>query len=206
VFDRTVRRHGFALVELLLATSLMALAGGAAVASLAGGLQVWGRAREMGTAQQAALITLEQLRRDLQNIRPFRPIPFEGRYDRVEFAAAERPDDDPEAPGELGRLGYFHDGRRRTLCRSFTPYPQTRRRRLQDHCQVVLEGVSRVRFSYLGSAPTAGGAGGWQSSWEEATPPLAVRAEVSLQAAHREPSTHTTVIHLTGARRADEDE
>ena len=196
--------RGFTLVELLVTTSLMAVVGGTAVAALAGGLQVWGRAKEFGTQQQAILITFDQIRRDLQNTRTFQAVPFQGRYDQCAFAAVDRMDGNPDAAPEIGRLGYFLDEPHRVLCRSFVPYRLAGAARLTDRCDAVLEGVTRVRFSYFGQGKE-GGEAAWRQSWDAARPPLAVKAEVSVRGAQPEATTHTLVASLTGAPVADAD-
>ena len=194
---RTLERKGtgFTLVELLVTTSLMAMVGGAAVAALAGGLRVWDRATSLGTDQQAMLIAFERMRRDLHNLRRFAPIQFEGDYHEYAFPVVEAANADSNAPKEIGRLGYFHDERRQLLCRSFAPYRLLRHERLTDHCQPVLEGLTRVRFKYFGKDSDSGTAG-WMEHWSSLTPPLAVSAEMTLRPRGQPPTTHTVVIDV----------
>ena len=106
--------RGFTLLELLVTTSLMALVGGATVASLGGGIRVWERTVKFGSRQQSVLLAFDRLRRDLQNVRRFHLVPFKGEYDAFQVAAVEGQD-------ELGARGYFLDERRHLLCRSFVP-------------------------------------------------------------------------------------
>ena len=186
--------RGFTIVELVVTTSLMALIGGATVAALGGGVRVWERGVEFGIHRQAALILFTQMRHEFQNARLFRPIPFEGAYDEVTFAAAIR--SDPEEPaGELGQLGYYLDDRRHRLCRSFVPYRRMKRDRLRDACQVMLEDVTRVRFSYLGADPERGSTH-WGSRWEQPAAPLALKAEITMERPRHGPSVHTFVVYL----------
>ena len=186
---------GLTLVELLITTSLMVLVGGAIVAVLSGGLKVWQRARTYGTHEQAALIACAGLRRDLSNARRFSLTPFKGRYDAVEFPAAGRESADPDAPQEIGRMGYFLDDQRHLLCRSFAPYRLTERVRLRDRCQVVLEGVQRVRFEYFG-AQAQTGLSDWSGGWEVKELPVAIKASVVMKESGQSPTSHTFVVYL----------
>ncbi len=182
-------------MELLITTSLLTLVGAATVATLAGGVRVWERAVVFGTHQQHALIAIERLRRDLRNARPFAPIPFAGGYQQLFHAGTGLADPGDDGPEELGRLGYFLDERRRVLCRSFTPYRQMRRVRGTDRCHAVLEGVTRVRFSYFGRDET-GGTESWSSRWESDQPPVAVKMELTVASERDEPVTYFGIAAL----------
>jgi hypothetical protein len=199
---------GFALVELLITTSLMALVVGAIVAVLSGGFRVWKRALEYGTHEQASLIAFEGMRRDFHNRRRFALVPFEGNYEEAGFAAVSHAephghgprqgvDPRPDTPREIGRLGYYLDGHRHLLCRSFVPYRLMRRVRLRDHCDVVLEDVQRVRFEYFGS-PSGVDAdeSAWSTRWESPDPPLAVKTSLVIQEPGQPATTHTSIVYL----------
>lgn len=188
-------RKGFTLVELLVTTSLMALVGGATVAALAGGVRVWERAAELGIHRQNALLAFEHIRRDTQNARRFAPVPFEGAYDQVAFAAV---DDDPSGPtgaAELGRLGYFLDQRNHVLCRSFVPYRLMRRVRLTERCRAVGDEVTRVRFAFFGPEE-AHGTARWVERWRSSDPPMAVRVELSVLGGDQRATAYSWVISL----------
>ena len=195
-FDIRHARSGFTLVELLVTTSLMALVGGAAVAALSGGVRVWERAAAYGVQQQSSLLAFDQLRRDLQNVRTFTSVPFDGVYNQCSFAAVEHEKPTDDLPGEIGRLGYFLDERRGLLCRSFVPYRLMKRYRLTERCQPVLEGATRVRFSYYG-AEEEGGTPDWHEHWKLPTPPLAIKSEFVVQVNTQQATTHSFVIALT---------
>lgn len=190
---------GFTLVELLVTTSLMALVGGAAVAALSGGLRVWERAREAGTGQESLLITVSQLRRDLQNVRAFTPILFDGAYDRFTFATVDVEHPEASGPREVGQRGYYLDEPRHALCRAYVPYRLMRRQRITDRCQGLLEGVTRVRVSYFGTDEDSGNTG-WSQHWHSNTPPTAVKAELTLQPDRRQPATtQSFIVNLAAA-------
>lgn len=187
-------RHGFTLVELLVTTSLMALVGGATVASLAGGMTVWERASAFGANDQSALIAFTRMRKDLHNARRFHPIPFDGVYDQYEFAAVDQ--DDPAAVGqeEIGRLGYFLDERRHLLCRSFAPYRLMKSVRLTDRCHTLLERVERIRCRYF-KIDAGSGQTGWMEKWKSEDAPAAVACEATLSSTPK-PTTHSLVVYL----------
>ena len=190
---------GFTLVELLVTTSLMALVGGAAVAALSGGLRVWERAAETGTGQESLLIAFSQLRRDLQNVRAFKLVPFDGAYDRFTFATADVEHPDATGPREVGQRGYYLDEPHHILCRAYVPYRLMRRERITDRCRTVLEGVTRVRFSYFGTDKDSGTAG-WSQHWRSTEAPIAVKAELVIQSDRRQPAaTHPFIINLAVA-------
>lgn len=194
-----IRRRAFTLVELLVTASLMALVAGATVSALAGGLRVWERSVQFGTHHEAALIAFSEMKRELMNARRFALLKFEGKTDQCAFAAAKPVGAEEGDPAVLGRLGFFLDRREHLLCRSFVPYPRVKSQRLTDHCQIVLEGVRRVRFRFFGR-DDASGAVGWHDRWEAADPPMAVQADVTVGADGDEESTHSFVVVLPGTR------
>jgi hypothetical protein len=189
----------------LVTTSLMTLVGGATVASLSGGMKVWKRASQFGVAQQSMLIACDRIRKDLQNVRRFAPVPFEGAYDRYTFAIVGQSASDPTPLPELGQFGYFLDERGHRLCRSFVPYRFLRQVRLTDRCQAVLDDVSRVRFSYFGITTELGGPE-WRAGWDSPEPPLAVKAELTVQERGGQAMSHTIVVRLAGSPGPQEEE
>ena len=193
----------FTLVELLVATSLMALVGGASVAALAGGVRVWERAAAFGTAQHSFLVATDRMRRDLQNVRRFKPILFEGSYNQYAAASVGRADPRSDRSEELGRLGYFLDERQHRLCRSFVPYRLMRRDRLTDHCHAMLDDVTRMRWSYYGKNDERATTG-WCEHWRSSEPPLAVKCTLTLQLPHHDAIPHTLMVSLASASAQDE--
>lgn len=195
----TVRAHkqrrrlvwGFTLVELLVSISLMALVGGVCVAMLNAGLGIWQRAQDYGRYDQQVLITLEQLRRDLQRSRKFSLIPFDGRLNRFAFATVD--DAGGTSAPEIGQLGYFIDYQEQVLCRSFVPYRLLRHRRIDDNCRPVLSGVHRIEFAYLVSQE---GGLRWTRRWDSPVLPQAVRVSLTLKAEGQEVGPFSSIIPL----------
>ena len=192
------------LVELLVATSLMALVGSATVATLGGGMRVWERTLAFGTHQQEVLLAFERIRRDVESHRRFAPIPFEGVYNRCSVAAVERDPADPSGPLEVGQLGYFHDERHHRLCRSFVPYRLMQRSRLKDRCQSVLNGVTRVRIQYFGIEES--GQPAWSGDWTPTRPPWGMKVELTMERDRQRTATYSQVIYLTNSPSSDDDE
>ena len=187
--------RGFTLVELLIVASLMTFISGVIVATLTGGFRVWARAADYGTYEQASLIALEELRRDLSSARRFALIPFEGEHDQMSFPTVRRAAGEATGPEELGREGYYVDSRHRVLCHSFVPFRVSRRWALHDRCDVVLDGVQRAAFEYFGVGET-GGDPAWSSSWKSEEPPAAVKVSVTLETGKRQSMTRTMLIAL----------
>ena len=195
------RTAGFTLVELLVTASLMTLVGGACVAALTGGVNVWQRARQYQTHDEPALIAFEQMQRDLQNVRRFLPIPPEGRTDRYAFAAVSRGGVD--GGHELGHLSYFLDRRLQAVCRSFVPFRRMNRSRPQEACRPVMDGVMRLRFSYFGKQD---GELRWSPSWDSPDPPAAVKVSVQMGEGRGPTNSYSFVVSLMSVSLEDDDE
>ena len=194
------RLLGLSLVELLVCLSIITMVVGAAVAALTGGFRVWERATTRGQDDQWVQVAMEELRRDLQGLRRFQPIPFEGEYDQLSFPTvvdAGGPTE-PEAL-EMGRVGYVFRSLTRELCRSVTPYRQMRSRSLTDDCQPVLDHLRSIRFSYY-VVDQDDEVAEWMSSWSEEDPPLAVKLEIRYdEAATQRPMTQTILVPIPTA-------
>ena len=81
------RRHSaaFTLVELLVVICLMVLVTGAVTAVLSAGFRVWEKVQKQGEVNSKTQNTFLSLARDIHNVHPFRPIPFDGEYDLLSF-------------------------------------------------------------------------------------------------------------------------
>ncbi len=201
-------RRGFTIVELLVSLALIALVGGTVVATFAGGIRVWERLQAQGSQDQWFEVAFEQFRHDLRNMRRFQLVPIKGAYDRISFPAIVESDTtDGRTVGEIGELGYFFNSSRRMLCRAGHPYRTLRYQRLTDDCHPVVTGVDRVQLSFY-KYDEETRQGDWSSSWEEETPPLAVKLELGYQdRSTRRMITQSLVVHvpLADTRKAAED-
>jgi type II secretory pathway pseudopilin PulG len=198
------------LVEVLVATSLMAMVGGAVVSALAGGVNVWERAQAVGTTTASAAIAGEWVQRELRNARRSTLVLFDGEPGACRFAAVglrvREPDPsrrraslEPEEPPrmeqpELGRVAYAFKAQTSQLCRSFVPYPLLGRGVAAQRCQVILEGVKRVRFQYYGKDAT--GEGRWTPRWKAPGPPEAVRVEMEMAESLPGQAAYSFVVYL----------
>ena len=192
---------GFTLVELLVTTVLVALVGATVVAAVSGCLRVWGRVDSHGSKTSWTELAFQSIRQDVRSLRAFTPIAFEGRYDTVSFPALVTPPITPDGSTEpeIGQVGYYFSGPRKTLCRAQYPYRVLRHTRLRDRCDPVLTGVDRVAFSYFAPATDTGQAG-WTSSWSSPEPPLAVKVEVRYdERTTGQASTQLLLVHVPTA-------
>ena len=188
---------GFTLMELLITLALVVLVAATIISVLAGGFRVWERAQEQEAVDQEVWLVLEGMRKDLHNAQRFGAIPFEGSYDTLSFPTlVERYlMKDGTMVKELGRLGYFHDGGKKLLCRSIQPYRVIRSKSLRDSCQPVASGIERIRFSYYKQDPVTGGYE-WTSSFSAPDPPVAVKIEVGYRGESKEMKSRVLVVHL----------
>ena len=195
------RAQGFTLVEVLVASSLIALVAGTVVATLSSGVTVWQRLQDSGIQDRMTELAFHELRRDLRNVRRFAPIPFNGSYDHFSFPAlvdVGEPEDG--AAQEIGRLGYYLDARYHRLCRSQQPYRAVRRKRLKGTCVSVLSDIDHMRVMYYSVNPGTGETA-WSPAWSATEPPLAVKIEIG----SRNPQTslmdtQSLLVHLPIAR------
>ena len=169
-------QKGLTFVELLVALALLSLVAASAVAAFSAGFRIWNRVAVLGARDQWVALAFFQLRQDLLNGRPFRPIGFSGEYDAFSFSAFA----DQEEPG---RVSYFYDSVRRQLCRSRHPYRFLRANGIRDQYEVLLTDVERAEFVYHLPQAQADDSP-WQSHWSSSELPLAVKIEVVV----REPS------------------
>lgn len=187
---------GFTFVEMLITLTLMVVVAGVLTGVISGGYRVWARTAAYGTEEQASIVAFEQLRHDLQGLRPFALVPFRGSYDGFTAAAAgRRAGSNLKAPKEVGRLAYQLRDREGVLCRSFIPYRLSERIGKRDQCEVALQGVQRIRFEYFGAA-RPGEPGRWSSSWDADTLPTAVKVSVELARDGRAPVAKSFVGFL----------
>jgi len=194
---------GFTLVELLVALSLMTLAMGTMIATFMGGTGLWDRFEYTGPQGQTIVISLEEMTRELHNIRYYEPIAFMGRYDEIAFPSLVKVEpEEGEAYYEIGERRYFLDERDKSLCQSERSYREMRkhfdRRKL---CQPLAKGVERLRFKYY-EVNLDNGNTTWHNNWDYPTLPIAISIEVTYQDATEEHAHRTQkerIVHLPNA-------
>jgi len=190
-------QRGLTLVELLVTLALLTMVCGAVVATLAGGLRVWGRLKAHGTRDQWIQVALEQLQHDLHNLRSFEPIGFDGSYEAFAFPALVPVDVEGQpSHDELGRLGYFFDQIHQRFCRSQYSYRLLRAHRVKDSCDSVLTEIDRLRFRYGAIDPDTNTLA-WSESWSSAEAPLAVNIEIGYRdASTQRPASQSFLVLL----------
>jgi len=180
-------RHGFTLIEVLLAVGLMAT-----IMALAyGGLRASTRAAHNGEEKIAQVQNMRMvhqfIRRQLNQVLPLAyvsdaqdRITFEGENDSITFVGS--------MPGYLGFGGpqvqslSFEPGEQGlNLVLRHLPLAASDDGALQNtEAVVLLEGVERGQFSFLGR-DELGELGEWESYWEEVeTPPESISLEIDL--------------------------
>lgn len=194
--------EGFTLIEMLIALSLFAAVLGTIAATFFSGTTVLRRIQCQGFQDQELLTTMERIRKDFSQYHNFRPVPFDGSYEKIQFPALTPAGEWGENQlSEPGRLAYFHDRRKDLFCRSTVAYRALRSQRyLEDSCSPLMEDVSRVHFSYFGM-PDDAQTYSWSGSWKGATPPRFIKLELEYKdACSDEKIRKTAVFPIPGPR------
>lgn len=167
--------RGFTLIEVLIATVLLAAGLTLAFATIGAATKTTQRGEAMAAHSERIRAVEGFLRRRLEAVRPV-PFNFDqstgatqrfiGERDRMRFVA--------DLPDYLGRGGpYLHDfaiedgGERITLALSMVLAGQTIEEAQPRPPEVLVEGLKSARFRYRSYAPE-GGLDEWQEEWENA--------------------------------------
>lgn len=193
---RSRRQRGFTLVEVLLATVLLAAGLTLAFATILAATRTADRGERMAEHSERIRAVEGFLRNRLAGARPIAfgfdqstamPLRFIGEPDRMRFVA--------DLPDYLGRGGpYLHDiaieddgddRRRLTLDLSVVQANQVYAEREKRPPEVLVDDLGEVRFRYR-SLDADGGLGPWRDRWEQ-TEQLPLLVEVSLHDADGAP-------------------
>jgi general secretion pathway protein J len=182
------RMGGFTLVELLVATTLLALLSMVLFGGLRFGARAWeagGESIERTSETEAAQ---EVLRRTLVESFAFRGTgegeqpAFSGQADRIAFVAPM-----PRHAGAAGpgRYAIWLDGSG-NLSMAWEPRRPEREidAAFEGEPSVVLQHVAGLRFSYFGAERT-GQPAAWQDRWESPGLPLLIRIELGFEPSDR---------------------
>lgn len=170
--------HGFTLIEVLIATALLAAGLTLAFATIGAATRTAQRGEVMAAQSERIRAVEGFLRRRLEAVRPV-PFNFDpeagvaqrfiGGRDRMRFVA--------DLPDYLGRGGpYLHDfaidgdgdrGERITLSLGMVVAGQVIDEDVERPPEVLVEGLESARFRYRSFAPD-GTFGDWQDEWENA--------------------------------------
>ncbi|GAB3098340.1 prepilin-type N-terminal cleavage/methylation domain-containing protein [Lysobacter terrae] len=167
------RARGFTLIEVLIATVLLAAGLTLAFATLGAATKTAQRGESMAAQSERVRAVENFLRHRLEAARtiPFgfdtssgAAMRFIGERDRMRFVA--------DLPDYLGRGGpYLHDftidegGERITLALNMVLAGQTIEEEQPRPPEVLVEGLKSARFRYRSYAPE-GGMGEWQEQWQ----------------------------------------
>lgn len=191
-FSRPAKAAGFTLIEVLIATVLLAAGLTLAFATIGAATKTTQRGEAMAARSERMRAVEGFLRRRLEAVRPV-PFNFDqstgsiqrfvGERDRMRFVA--------DLPDYLGRGGpYLHDftiedgGERITLGLSMVLAGQTIEEAEPRPPELLVEGLKAARFRYRSYAPE-GGLDEWQEEWKNADQ-LPLLVEVTLTDANGE--------------------
>ncbi len=152
------------LLELLIATALVAVAALVVAQSFAAGIRVWSRASQLAGAYSDAIISIETLQQDLRNTVPCRQNAFRGGATWVEIPAIVKGAGPAEQPG---LIRYNLDVVGQKLDRESSPCEPGGLG--SPHQETVASGVKEVTFIYAEQEGASGGTLSWGRTWEGRT-------------------------------------
>lgn len=191
-------RQSFTLVELLISITIFALAGTAVYSVFASGMVAWRRGNKDKTYTRKIRLATELMARDLKNTFDFSEIPFEGEESSVRFAALisnelDLGDESSKKYNEVGRVAYFFDKEKKTLCKEEKNFPDIiqdkeesfdiQKKEEDAKVKVLFEHLSGLEFSYC-YLDNATGNYKWKDDWkkeEQDSIPVAVRIKIELK-------------------------
>lgn len=160
-------RRGMTLLELLIATALVAVAALVVAQAFAAGVRVWFRASQLAGNYSDAVLAIEQMQQDLRNTFPCRKSEFRGSETWVEIPALITQSGAEGVLEQPGLIRYEFDGAGQKLARVLAP------------CQVVEPGVPRreaiasgvrsIAFLYADQTGQAGERLEWVRAWDGRT-------------------------------------
>jgi prepilin-type N-terminal cleavage/methylation domain-containing protein len=181
-------RKGFTLLELLVATAIVAVASVVVLGGFAAGIRVWERAREFSGPRASARITIALVRKDLCNMTPCRAASFEGAGTWLEFPAVVTGEGSNSWPG--------------TIRYEFSQGVVKRMSKLlggggggKETGEVLLADVRDVSFSYGDAGDDGQGGVVWVGEWIGRTNlPVAVTMAVRFREGQEQGEVKQTVL------------
>ncbi|MCK5081543.1 MAG: prepilin-type N-terminal cleavage/methylation domain-containing protein [Candidatus Omnitrophica bacterium] len=105
---------GFTLIELMVSTSILGFIGLAILTTFGSGFHVYERVQSYGGLQAEALLSVEEMSRDLNNMFAFSGIAFEGDAQKIAFPAVietvETIEEEERAVSSVGQIAYYLTG------------------------------------------------------------------------------------------------
>lgn len=176
---------GFTLVEMIISLSLMTLTMATLVSLFSGGMRIWQRSECGARHEQSMYVSFDKIRRDLHHIQPFQFIPFRGSHDTIEFPVMLDTREYKNPVLEPGRQIFFFDAKKRVLCENEELFRGMKRSRGARACKVVMEGIDKVKFSYL-SYNSKSDSFAWSSQWSGPSFPVSIKMELEYEDLCRE--------------------
>ena len=158
--SKSMNKKGFTLIELAVASMLLAVVGLAIVSTFTGGLKVYYRLRDNVSARTEILMSLDRMERDLKNTYTDRKIFFHGEPKKIAFPAVLT----LRGPG---RATYYYDDYKKALFKKEEDYARVVSEvSARDQDIKMLAAISDIEFSYYYYDENTK-MYGWKSSWTE---------------------------------------
>ena len=200
-------RAGLTLLETLLASVLIAVVGLAVYHAYWQGTNVWRRVQGHGQQKERVIIFLERFSQELRNTFVFQGIPFEGKKNKLSFAALTKewnvPTDGSEADYiyKPGLISYEFDLEKKILEGGQFTYSQlagslTRTFGSPDSSSLrpELENILEVDFTYYPGDPIGEGLESWDALGQL---PAAVRIRIKWPGVNNEVESVEKIITLS---------
>lgn len=191
-------RRGFTLLELLIASAIVAVAAVVILGGFTAGIRVWERARELSGAGASARIAMAVARKDLCNMVPCRAASFQGAAAWVEIPAVVN-----EGVSNLwpGTIRYeFSRGAMKRKAKVMGEGGGVR-----ESSEVLMSGAGDVAFSYGDAGDDGQGVAVWGREWMGRTNlPVAVKMAVRFMEGREQREIQQTVLLPRGYPVKDE--
>ncbi|MFC1807537.1 prepilin-type N-terminal cleavage/methylation domain-containing protein [Candidatus Omnitrophota bacterium] len=193
-------KRAFTLIELLIAVSIFSAVGVVLYSCFRGGVVSWRRIDAQQSSQLRMRYCFDTLSRDLKNMLFISNIPFKGEADRLSFISSVRAQDDNRIyTKEVSYYAGQGDGviSSGSLSRSESQLKdkfiivdlESDESKLpnkpEQDAQVILNGVSELKFSYLSASEESANLGETEYEWldfwdDESALPMGVRIDLTL--------------------------
>jgi prepilin-type N-terminal cleavage/methylation domain-containing protein len=205
-------QKGFTLIEVVIATALVAIIGLVIYQAYSEGILIWKRS-QITSEQERVVIFLEKFSRELKNTFVFSPIGFNGEENKISFPSvlqqylADEKEEADAAPSQslviplLSKLSYEYKPTEEEILRIQKVYAYPDIEELKNNpeltkneiSKVVLEGVEKISFSYAITGTSGVKFSNSFSPEKDAPLPYAVKIEVKLKTM-KEPLNRTIFI------------
>ena len=162
------------LLELLIATALVAIAALVVAQAFSAGFRVWSRASQLGGNYADSVIALESFQQDVRNTIPCRKAAFRGGPTWVEIPGLVMGNEKEAIREPLGLIRYEFDSVGQKFERVITSCQDNSSDISRREC--LAGGVKSITILYAESGDATGGSLAWGGAWEGRTNnPVAVK-------------------------------